>query len=134
MFWESLSKAKNKKPRHLLSRTFYRSENPNRVDARTGASTHESTVRPQANERKPVIDFVYDTQDDTSMDSQSPNPSRFSSFDLDFNVVIKFFKENTYGAKIYQDFMNRYLVKVEDHLSTFDLEPFVNYQGECYMG
>ena len=30
--------------------------------------------------------------------------------------------------------MNCFLDKVEDHISDFDATPFVNYQGDCYMG
>ena len=29
--------------------------------------------------------------------------------------------------------MNRFLVKIEDHMSHFDIAPFVNYQGDRYM-
>ena len=42
--------------------------------------------------------------------------------------------QNTYGAKIYRDSMNRFAVKIEDHSSEFDPAPWVNYQEDRYMG
>ena len=42
--------------------------------------------------------------------------------------------ENNQGAFIYKDFINRNVVKVEDHTTIFDPTPWVNFQGDRYMG
>ena len=42
--------------------------------------------------------------------------------------------EKTNGAQLYTDPMNRWVVKVEDHPTTFEDTPWVNYQGDLYMG
>lgn len=42
--------------------------------------------------------------------------------------------QNTYGARIYRDPMNRFAVKIEDHSFDFDPAPWVNYQEDRYMG
>ena len=42
--------------------------------------------------------------------------------------------ENNHGALIYKDFINRYTVKIEDHVTIFDPSPWVNFQGDHYMG
>ena len=63
----------------------------------------------------------------------STHPIRSQGMPLIFKARIKFHMENTYGAKIYKDFMNRYAVKVEDHLTDFDPSPWVNYQEDRYV-
>ena len=40
---------------------------------------------------------------------------------------------NAHGARIYRDFISRFLVRVEDHSSPVDPVPRVNYQGDRYM-
>ena len=42
--------------------------------------------------------------------------------------------EIAHGAKIYKDFIQRYAVKVEDHPSDVDPAPWVNFQGDRFMG
>ena len=42
-------------------------------------------------------------------------------------------KTNGHGAKLYKDPMNRLVVKVQDHPTTFEATPWVNYQGDLYM-
>ena len=52
---------------------------------------------------------------------------------LDFDGILRFYKENAQGTKIYRDFIHRFAVKVEDHASDFDPAPRVNFQGDRYM-
>ena len=42
--------------------------------------------------------------------------------------------ENAHGAKIYKDYNQKFAVKVEDHPSDHDPAPFVNFQGDRFMG
>ena len=41
---------------------------------------------------------------------------------------------NTHSAIIYKDPAHRFLVKIEDHPTDFNATPFVNYQGDRYIG
>ena len=51
-----------------------------------------------------------------------------------FNVRLVFAKTNTQDAQLFKDPMNRWVVKIEDHPTAFDPAPWVNYQGEMYVG
>ena len=42
---------------------------------------------------------------------------------MDYDGRLRFHVENTHGAKIYKDFIQRFAVKVEDHPSEVDLAP-----------
>ena len=53
---------------------------------------------------------------------------------LQFNVRLEFCRENAIGAKVYVDSWGQYTIKIEDCHTKFDLAPWVNYQGDCYMG
>ena len=51
-----------------------------------------------------------------------------------FNMRLVFSKTNTHDAQLYKDPLDRWVVKVKDHPTAFEIAPFVNYQGELYMG
>ena len=51
-----------------------------------------------------------------------------------FNVRLAFAQTNVHEAQLYKDPMNRWVVMIEEHPTTFDPAPWVNYQGEIYMG
>ncbi|MCO5553329.1 hypothetical protein L7F22_006850 [Adiantum nelumboides] len=51
-----------------------------------------------------------------------------------FNMRLAFVRVNKHRAQLYKDSMNRWTVKVKDNPTTFDAAPWVNYQGETYMG
>ena len=53
---------------------------------------------------------------------------------LAFNVRLAFARTNIHDAQLYKDPMNCWVVKIEEHLTAFDPSPWVNYQGEIYMG
>ena len=55
-------------------------------------------------------------------------------FSITFNMRLMFVKTNDHNAKLYQDPINHWVVKVKDTLIVFDAMPWVNYQGELYMG
>ncbi|KAI5073784.1 hypothetical protein GOP47_0011797 [Adiantum capillus-veneris] len=88
-----------------------------------GASK-ESKMRSQSHGSEQVLDVAYEIE----------SASRSHGFGLDYNVRITYCMDNIYGAKIYMDFMNRFVIKIEDHHSNLDSAPWVNYQGDRYMG
>ena len=51
-----------------------------------------------------------------------------------FNVRLVFARTNTLDSQLFKDSMNRWVVKVEEQPTAFDPSPWVNYQGEMYMG
>ena len=65
---------------------------------------------------------------------EEPRTGTNPDIELDFNTKIKFIRHNTYGAFIYKDPSHRFLVKIEDHPTEFNASPFVNYQGDRYIG
>ena len=68
------------------------------------------------------------------MDTHSSFHSQTLGVELDYDGRLRYYSDNTHGAKIYKDFLNRYAVKIEDHASNFDPSPWVNYQEDRYMG
>ena len=56
------------------------------------------------------------------------------SYSMDFNVRLEFVHTNAHDAQLYKDPMNRWVVKIEEHPTAFDPSPWVNYQGEMYVG
>ena len=60
--------------------------------------------------------------------------SETQEYSMAFNMRLEFSKTNTHGAQLYKDPLDRWVVKVEDHPTAFENAPFVNYQGELYMG
>ena len=65
------------------------------------------------------------------MDTNSTPVTRMQG--LEYDGVLRLYKENAQGAKIYRDFIHRFVVKVEDHASEFEPSPRVNFQGDHYM-
>ena len=51
-----------------------------------------------------------------------------------FNVKLVFSRTNIHDAQLFKDPMNHWVVKIEEHPTAFDLSPWVNYQGDIYMG
>ena len=77
---------------------------------------------------------VVSTSEDSSDQSQQNMSLISHDIELEFNIRLKFQRENIHGAKIYKDFIGRYVVKIEDQASDFDPAPCVNYQGDRFMG
>ena len=59
----------------------------------------------------------------------------FIFYSMDFKVRLELVHTNAHDAKLYKDpIMNRWVVKIEEHPTAFDPSPWVNYQGEMYVG
>ena len=72
--------------------------------------------------------------DSTSSMSMDAHVSETQEYSMAFNMRLEFSKTNTHGAQIYKDPLGRWVVKIEDNPTTLETAPFVNYQGELYMG
>lgn len=119
---------------HLRSGAYYRSGNRSVADERSRASTHESTARTPSCGAPIAEEVAYDTDSELSMASTPSASVAHAGVDLQYDTQIRFERENMHGAKIYKDQAEQYMVKVEDHVSPFDPAPWVNYQGDRYMG
>ena len=64
----------------------------------------------------------------------SSNPFADANIELDYNVVLKYFTMNINNAYIYKDPWGRFAVKLADTKTPFEVNPWVNYQGDSYMG
>ena len=53
---------------------------------------------------------------------------------MDFNVRLEFVHTNAHDVQLYKEPMNRWVVKIEEYPTDFDPSPWVNYQGEMYVG
>ena len=53
---------------------------------------------------------------------------------LVYNTKITYIRDNPHGAIVYKDPHNQFLIKIKDHPAKFEATPFVNYQGDLYIG
>ena len=81
----------------------------------------------------PILEeeYVFDTTSSMSLDARNIDLSEFS---MAFNMQLTHVKTNDNGAQLFQDPMNCWVVCVKDTLTAFDAAPWVNYQGDLYMG
>ena len=119
---------------HLRSGAFYRSGNPARRENVSRVSTEESTARTQGARPHLSEGTVPDYISDTSMDTTDSYQSQQIGVEFDYDVKLYFHMENAHGAKVYKDYGQKFAVKVEDHPSDHDPAPWVNFQGDRFMG
>ena len=81
----------------------------------------------------PILEeeYVSDTTSSMSLDARNVDLPEFS---MAFNMRLTYVKTNNHGAQLFQDPINHWVVCVEDTPTTFDAAPWVNYQGDLYMG
>ena len=118
---------------NLRSGTFYKSGHYSESDNRSKASTLGSTARTPSLSNQVVEQLSEETLSESSMDTNLSNQS-LPNVELDYDGRLRFVMENNHGALIYKDFINRHVVKIEDHVAIFDPAPWVNFQGDRYMG
>lgn len=120
---------------NLRSRAFYRSGNPAiTIDTRSRSSTQERTTMTQSFSVPPIEDPTYETDSDMSMASTSTNPFVYHGVELEYNLRLWYQQENAYGVNIYHDYAGKDVVKVKDHINELDSAPWVNFQGDQFMG
>ena len=117
----------------LRSGTFYKSRHYSESDNRNKASTLGSIARTPSLSNQVVEQLSEETLSESSMDTNFSNQS-LPNVELDYDGRLRFVMENNHGALIYKDFINRHVVKIEDHVTIFDPTPWVNFQGDRYMG
>ena len=72
--------------------------------------------------------------DSTSSMSLGAQATEVPGYSMAFNMRLAFAKANSHGSQLYKDPMSRWVVKIEDVATTFEANPWVNYQGDLYMG
>ena len=112
---------------HLRLGAFYSSGNPIARENASRISTKESMARTPGLEAPPAEENLRDYVSESSMDTMSSYQSQPIGVDLEYDGRLCFHMENTHGAKIYKDFIQRFAVKVEDHPSEVDPAPWVNF-------
>ena len=116
---------------NLRSGTYYRSGQQTIPEDRSKASTLGSTARtPNPNTQVNVL-----IKDETLSDSSTATSSSVppTGLELEYDRKLRFLSENSRGALIYKDFINRNAVKIEDHFTVFDPAPWVNFRRDRYM-
>ena len=117
---------------YLRSGNWYKSGGKDLESSATVKSSEES-VSNTYRILEPIV------EEETLLDSTSSMASENHSADMQdfsmaFNLRLVFTKTNAYDAPLYRDPMNHWVVKVGDHPTTLDMAPWVNYQGDSYMG
>ena len=81
----------------------------------------------------PILEeeYVFDTTSSMSLDAKDVDLPEFS---MAFNMQLTYVKTNDHNAQLFQDPINHWVVHVEDTPTAFDAAPWVNYQGDPYMG
>ena len=87
-------------------------------DARPSQSQQSSDMHAQGGLRPPT----------------NSNPFVEANIELDYNVALKYFTMNVNNAYIYKDPWGRFAVKLADTETPFEVNPWVNYQHDSYMG
>ena len=87
-------------------------------DARPSQSQQSSDMHAQGGLRPPT----------------SSNPFVEANIELDYNVALKYFTMNVNNAYIYKDPWGCFTVKLADTETPFEVNPWVNYQHNSYMG
>ena len=82
---------------------------------------------------EPIVEeeALSDSTSNMSLGAQSVEVPAYS---MAFNMRLAFVKANSHGAQLYKDPMSRWVVKIEDVAMAFEANPWVNYQGDLYMG
>ena len=74
------------------------------------------------------------TQGNTTMGQQPSNSFVERTLGLQYNMALTYVTLNEQNACIYVDPFDRYVVKIADVDTPFNPNPWVNYQGDSYMG
>ena len=105
---------------------------------------------PSRRERKPSIegsvnqaldtiwegDYVSDTSSESNMSTkirQESHKTKEAGTSMRFAMFLEFVKQNQWGAKIYIDPHDNYVVRIDDQNEDYRPKPLVNYQGDRYV-
>ena len=78
----------------------------------------------------------------SALDTMSNRMSRNNMFELraetlqgmEYNVKLKYVGINAYGVHVYTDPFSRYLIRTAESLTLVQVDPWVKYLGDLYMG
>ena len=100
---------------------------------RVSVNSSEESISNLYHALTPILgeEYVSDTTSSMSLDARNVDLPEFS---MAFNMRHMYIKTNDHSAQLFQDPINRWVVHVEDTSTTFDAAPWVNYQGDLYMG
>ena len=105
---------------NLRSGAYYRSGHHLVLDNRSKASTIGSTTRTPSLSNWVDERVNEETLSDSSMDTTHLTHSQ-PALDLEYDERLRFVLENNHGALIHRDFTNHHVVKIEDHVTIFNL-------------
>ena len=117
---------------YLRSGNWYKTGQRDLVSGSSVKSSEESITNAY-HTLEPIVEeeILSDSTSNMSLRAQAPEISEYS---MAFNMRLAFVKANSHGAQLYKDPMSRWVVKIEDIATTFEANPWVNYQGDLYMG
>ena len=100
---------------------------------RVSINSSEESVWNSYHALTPILEeeYISNTTSSMSLDARNIDLPKFS---MAFNMQLTYVRNNDHTAQLFQDLMNRWVVRVEDTLIAFDAVPWVNYQGDLYMG
>ena len=99
----------------------------------SSAKSSEESISNSYHVLTPILEeeYTFDTTSSMSLDARNVDLPKFS---MAFNMWLMYIKTNDHDAQLFQDPMNHWVVCVEDTPTTFDAAPWVNYEGDLYMG
>ena len=81
-------------------------------------------------------DYVSDTSSESNMSTKTgveSHKTKETGTSMRFAMFLEFVKQNPWGAKIYIDPHDNYVVRVDDQNEEYNPKPLVNYQGDRYV-
>lgn len=93
----------------------------------------ESADRTQSLHTQQIEESFFDYLSESSMETHSSDQLKSFGVEFECDGRLRFDLVNKHGALIYKDFLGRYAVKIEDHVSDFDPAPWVSFQEDRYM-
>ncbi len=81
-------------------------------------------------------DYVSDTSSESNMSTKTGHESlktKEAGTSIRFAMFLEFVKQNQWGAKIYIDPHDNYVVRIDDQNEDYRPKPLVNYQGDRYV-
>ena len=117
---------------YLRSGNWYKSGQRDQTVGSSLKSSEESVTNAYHDLEPIVEEEVF--SDSTSSMSLGAQASEVPEYSMAFNMRLTFAKANSHGAQLYKDPMSRWVVKIEDIPTAFEANPWVNYQGDLYMG
>ena len=100
---------------------------------RVSVNSSEESISNLYHALTPILEeeYIFDTTSSMSLDARNVDLLEFS---MAFNMRLTYIKTNNHDAQLFQNLMNHWVVCVEDTPTAFDVAPWVNYQGDLYMG